>query len=391
MGWGQLAARAAAVVVTVLLAGSAARAQVAESSRDLVSRYNRVLKELKLATGDGWCCECVWPDRRVQNLIEILRMLAALEISDPTILPSLHFVDSYKTLFVLRDGSSIQARAQAEDWDLALRQVDLKARTINGFENRPAARWLLDEARSLNGLCTPAMLDGFIEREQGTARIAEDGNFPLCSGSDGRKLAYVILKCLLPGQHDLREAQRRMYGFPPTMVNPRVLEYWEVRFSEPDLSMRRNYTLRPFPGYHGTLETYHRIVFEDRERLVTREENARQGRFVIESENAAVFVQAPPHGIVFALILTGRYWMQDVFELLAGDKRLTEPLKAMCILRQAILRPELGEAAIVEAGLRDFRERQWKPCRVHDEGRLPRTGPTAAKGRSPARGGLSVK
>ncbi len=368
--------------MAILVAGSA-QAQVPESPRELVSKYNRVLEGLDLRNGDR-SCGCAWPDRSVQDLVEILRILAELEISDPEILPSLDFVDSYQTIFALRASSSVQARAQGEAWDLALRQVDVKARTVNGFESRPAARWLLDKARSMPGLCTPAMLEGFVEREEGTARIPEDGNSPPCPDSDGRKLAYVMLRCLLPAQHDLREAQRRMHVFPPTMANPRVLGYWEVRFSEPDLFMRRNYTLRPFPGYHGTLETYHRIVFEDSERLITREENARQGRFVIESENAAVFVQAPPHGIVFALILTGRYWMQDVFELLAGDKRLSEPLKAMCILRQAILRPELGEAAIVEEGLRDFRERQWRPCRAHDGVRLPKAGPAGARGRTRA-------
>jgi len=125
--------------------------------------------------------------------------------------------------------------------------------------------------------------------------------------------------------------------------------------------MRRNYQLRPFPGYAGRMENYYQIPFRDDRRIVAIEQNARVGRFILWTDNAAVYIQSPPHGVIVSLIFSGKYAMERFFYVLVGDKLLQVPVEVMAILRQYILDPELGVEHAVEAGRKDYRENQRIP------------------------------
>jgi len=325
------------------------------TDKDLVDLYARALKEL--CSNPAECGPAV-DTGKLENLIQPILRLRVAPITDPDILQSFPFVDSYEALFSLAGNPCNAAAERVSQWRTGLLELDAKAYKVNRFFDRPAARWVVQEARSLSAQPTRKMLGGYIEREQGTVSVSPEGHPCRESKRNCEKVRYVLLKCLVPGVHDPREARDRLHAFPPDKANRRVTHYWEVLLEEETLLIRRNYRLKPLPGYEGTMENYHQLVFRDTQRIVILEENTRAGKFILQTDNAAVYIQSPPYGVTVALLFTGKYAMEGFFRMMVGNKTVTEPLGVLAILRQYMIAPELGVEHAVRAGEKDFAEVQ---------------------------------
>jgi len=333
----------------------AAAEEEATAHKELVGQYARALREL--CSGPAGCGPALGSDR-LDELIRLIHRLLAVPNTEPEVLQAFPFVDSYEVLFQLEGNPRQEAEERVAEWRKRLKELDTKAYRVNRFSGRPAARWVVGKARSIPAEPTHKMLAGYIEREQGTVYVSPEGE--RCQSSRGacERVRYVLLQGLVPGVHDPREARDRFHAFPPERANRRVTHYWEVLLQEEILLLRRNYRLKPLPGYEGTMENYHRLAFRDPQRIVIAEENARVGRFILQNDTAAAYIRSPPHGVTVALLFTGRYAMEGFFRMIVGDKTLTEPLEVLSILRQYMMAPERGVEYAVWAGQKDYNENQ---------------------------------
>jgi hypothetical protein len=345
-------------VLVLLLLSITAPAENGDTEREVIRRYNRLLQG---RFPDPAGSNATAPELRLKNLTDLTMQLLAADISDPSVLQKLDFVTSYETLFALDEKGSTDAAQFLSRWKELLVQLDVKAHEINNSVERPFAQWVLRKGLSVSPEPTPRMIAGYIEREEQWVRIGSDGQE--CTGSTKgcRKLRYVQLQCLVPGITDPMKAMESLHRFPPEKANPRVTHYWEVLLDPGSMLTRRNYRVRPLPGYAGRMEDYYQIAFQDDRRIVAVEQNARVGKFIVQADNAAVCIQAPPHGVIVSLLFSGKYLMEEFFYVLVGDKLLEVPVEVMAILRQYILNPELGVENAVEAGRKDYRENQRTP------------------------------
>ena len=295
---------------------------------------------------------------QVENLINMICQLLAAPIRDPSTLQDLDFVTSYEILFLLEKRTNPERMDLITRWKEFLIQLDIKARKTNNFLDRPSARWVIDKSRSLPSIPTARMLEGYIEREKNTVYISKDGRECGESKQGCEKLRYVLIKCLVPGVQDPETARALVHAFPPVKTNPHLVGYWQVLLDPEKKLIRRNYGIRPFSGYQGTMENYCQIAYEDGERIVVLEENTRVGKFTVRIDGAGVYVKSPPNGVTVAMILSGRYIMEEFFSLLVGNKLVREPVEVMAILRQFALYPEKGADGAVDAGHRDYLENQ---------------------------------
>ena len=334
---------------------AAGQEEEGSTHRGLVEAYGRRLKDL---CSDPARCEPSLARDKLEDLVQPILGLLAAPITDPEILQAFPFVDSYEALLRLEGNPSDAAGPRVAEWRSHLTELDTKAYRVNRFSARPAARWVVREAQSIPAEPTRKMLAGYIEREQGTVFVSPEGERCRSSRGDCERVRYVLLKCLVPGVHDPREARDRFHAFPPEKANRRVTHYWEVLLEEEILLLRRNYHLKPLPGYEGTMENYHRLAFRDPQRIVIAEENARAGRFILQTDTAAAYIRSPPHGVTVALLFTGRYAMEGFFRMVVGGKTLTEPLEVLGILRQYMMAPERGVDHAVWAGQKDYNENQ---------------------------------
>jgi len=326
-----------------------------EIQKETVTCYNRRLQELCPDPAD---CGPAMDPTALENLIQLIRELLSAEITDPDILQHFHFVDSYQCLLHLSGNPPAGTAQRVAEWRKQLTELDVKAYQVNRFFERPAARWVVREARTLPAQPTRKMLKGYIERREGTVYVSPDGEPCRKSRKRCEKVRYILLKCLVPGVPDPRTARDRLHAFPPPKANRRVTHYWEVPLEEETLLIRRNYRMKPLPGYEGTMENYHQLVFRDKQRIVILEENTRVGKFILETDNAAAYIRSPPYGVTVALLFTGKYAMEKFFRMLVGNKPVTEPLEVLSILRQYMMDPEKGVDQAVRAGTADYREHQ---------------------------------
>ncbi|MEW6440871.1 MAG: hypothetical protein AB1640_08020 [bacterium] len=342
-------------VFVLLLLALAAAAETGEVERDAVKRYNRLLQE---AFADAESANGTAREPQLKNLTELASQLLAADISDPSILQKLDFVASYEALFALNGKEAGDSGGLVSRWKELLMQLDVKAHEINNSPLHPFARWILRKSLSVSAEPTPRMIAGYIEREENLVRIGSEGQE--CSGCDKgcQKLRYVQLRFLVPGIPDPGKTMELLRSFPPEKANPRVTHYWEVLLDPASTLTRRSYRVRPFPGYSGPMEDYYQVVFRDDRRIVAVEQNARTGRFILRSDNAAVYLESPPHGVTVSFIFSGKYVMEKFFYVLAGNKLLDVPVEVMAILRQYVIHPELGVEHAVEAGRKDYRENQ---------------------------------
>ena len=324
-------------------------------ARDITRQYNRVLKDY---FPDVKSLDAPLNTWQVTNLINLVCRLLSVPITDPSTLQGLDFTASYEILFELGKKPDPEKIDLFTQWKRFLVELDIKAQKINKSEERPSARWVVEKGKSLPDAPSARMLNGYIEREENTVYISKDGRVCGESKSGCEKIRYVLIKCLVPGIEDPERARALLHAFPPEKSDSRVVDYWEVLLDPEKKLMRRNYGIRPFSGYSGTMEDYHQIAYEDKERIVVLEQNARGGKFIRRTDNAGVYVRSPPHGVTVAMIFSGKYIMEKFFYALIGDKLLREPVEVMAILRQFILHPEKGADSAVEAGQRDYLENQ---------------------------------
>jgi hypothetical protein len=343
------------LMVLLLRVPGAGAIQDEKTEKEIVARYNRGLKEL--SPDPAACGPCVGREK-LEALIGPICDLLAANISDPSVLQEFHFVDSYEILFRLDRNPATGIEELVSEWRKKLTELDIKAYQVNRFFARPAARWVVREAKGLSARPTPKMLGGTIEWVEGTVNVSPDGLRCPTSGKGCEKVRYVLLKCLVRGVDDPWKARERLHAFPPNRANRRVTHYWEVLLDQETLLLRRNYRLKPLPGYEGTMENYHQLVFKDPQRIVILEENARVGKFILQTDNAAAYIRSPPYGVTVALLFTGRYAMEGFFRMMVGNKPVTEPLEVLSILRQYMMNPEMGVECAVQAGEEDYRKNQ---------------------------------
>ena len=323
--------------------------------RKLVREYNHLLDD---AVPDGpECCRKARPEE-IGALGGLVDQLHCAHISDPQTLQKFHFAESYEGVRSLEYCHRAELAGYTARWKACLVGLDVKAYRINAFYERPSARWVVAKARRLPAAPTQRMIEGYIEREETTVFIAEDGDE--CPGKQKgcEKLRYVLIRFLVPGKDNPAKVREILQSFPPEKANPRVTDYLEVTLEKNPLLLRRDYHLKPLPGYEGTMENYHELVFQDRQRTVLLEVNTRVGAFILRSDNAAAYIMSPPHGVTVAFLFSGKYAMEGFFRTLAGDKPLEESLKSLTILRQYCIDPGAGVEHAVRAGLADYETNQ---------------------------------
>ena len=303
-------------------------------------------------------CSQSTANRQLKNLIQMICQLQTSPISDPQILQKFNFKTSYEILSRLEKNPPTGMKEQITCWKDDLIKLDIKAYHTNQFYNRPSARWVIHEARSIPAKPTKDMLEGHIEREQATAFTSPTGETCRQSKKGCEKVRYVLLKLLVPGYENPAEVRERLHSFSPCLANRRVTDYLEVPLEKKTLLLRRNYQIKPLPGYKGTMENYHQLVFRDKQRIVILEENTRVGKFIKRTDNAAAYIRSPPYGVTIAFIFTGKYAMESFFRAMIGTKTMEEPVEVMAILRQYLLHPDKGEAYAVEAGKKEYKENQ---------------------------------
>jgi hypothetical protein len=350
----------ALLLICALLLGSLTCRSVEAASPEptaigLVRDYDRLLASYFPAVPCPGSPPKAW---QVTNLMNLICQLASAPIEDPRTLQKLDFTASYPVLAALEKDPDPKVQDLAARWKRLLIQLDRKAEEINNFRERPSAKWVLAKGKSLPAEPTARMLDGYIEREKGTVYISRDGAECGQEKKGCEKLRYVLIQCLAPGVPDVETARSRLHAFPPVRANPRLFDYWEVLLDPQRKLIRRHYGIRPFPGYEGSMENYYEVTYRDPERIVALEQNTREGKFIVCTDNAGVYVLSPPHGVTVALIFSGKYVMEEFFYVLAGDKLLREPVEVMAILRQFIMCPDKGPEAAVAAGHRDYVEAQ---------------------------------
>jgi hypothetical protein len=295
---------------------------------------------------------------RGNELIGPLSLLLSRSIADRRILPKLDFLYSYEVIDRLEKTADPHTRDLAAAWKEELVRLDVRAHNINRFFQRPSALWTIRKGKRIPAQPTQKMLQGYIEREENTVYISDIGEE--CQGSKKgcERLRYVLIKCLVPGVHDPETARALLHEYPPVLANYSMVNYLEVPLSEKTKLIRRNYYLKPFPGYKGVMENYYEIAFEDSQRVIILEQNTRKGRFIIRTDNGGVFIKSPPYGVTAALLFSGKYVMEKFFRLLVGDKLLEEPAKVLSILRQHMMHPDRAPEENARAGHRDFEEKE---------------------------------
>lgn len=322
--------------------------------KKLVKQYNRALACGSPGNGEAPLLDPACGDR----LMEPLSRLLSSDISDPEDLQKLHFLNSYEIIGALEESPDTATRDRAAAWKEVLVELDTRAHRVNRSFLRPSARWIVWKGKRIPAKPTPRMLEGYVEREENTVYIDDDGSE--CQGSmkGCEKLRYVLIQCLVPGVHDPEKARALLHAFPPVLANDRLTGYVEVPLPGKTQLCRRNYYMNPFPGYNGVMENYYEIAFADSQRVIILEQNTRKGRFIIRTDNGGVFIESPPHGVIVAMLFSGKYIMEKFFLLLVGDKLLDEPAQVLSVLRQAILHPERDPRETARVGIRDFQEKE---------------------------------
>ncbi|MFC1888661.1 hypothetical protein ACFL4G_02780 [Thermodesulfobacteriota bacterium] len=321
----------------------------------LVKEYNILLKD---TFPNPQSCSQSVKCGQLQTLIHLICELLAAHISDPEVLQKFEFVASYEGLMCLERNPLPGLAETVSRWKEVLIELDIKAYQTNRFFARPSVLWVVQKSKSLPAKPTQRMLEGYIVRDEGVVHVSPLGE--PCAGSKKKceKVRYVLLKCLVRGLENTATVREFLHAFPPEEANRRVTDYWEMPLDKKTLLIRRNYTLKPLPGYKGTMENYHQMVFRDKQRIVILEQNVRVGRFILRTDNTAVYIKSPPYGVTVALLFTGKYAMEDFFRALIGSKQVEEPVQVLAILRQYIENTEKGVAYAVEAGQKDYNEKQ---------------------------------
>jgi len=323
--------------------------------KKLVKEYNNLLA--------GSCpnphCSSASEERcKLGNLTGLINDLLAAPISDPRVLQKFKFADSYECIQSLENSPPPRHSETVCRWKNLLIDLDNKAYQTNRFFARPSAKWVIQKGKTLTATPTPRMREGYITREEKTIRISRLGRVCGESQKGCEKLRYVLLKCLVRGFDDPEIVRERLHAFPPVKANRRLTRYWEVPLEKDTMLLRRNYRLKPLPGYEGNMENYHQLAFRDKQRIVILEVNARVGKFILRTDNAAIYIKSPPYGVSVALLFTGKYAMEGFFRAIIGNKQVEEPMKVLAILRQYIENTDKGVDHAVEAGIRDYQRNQ---------------------------------
>ena len=333
------------------------------SESDLVRQYNRLLKKSfsGAVLGQGAPLRA-----SVRELTGILSALLAAEIDDPDVLQHLAFVPSYEALFALeKKCHGVGAHEQAS-WKNTLVALDRRAEGINGFRKRPTALWLLERAKGIPSEPTAPMVRGAVVEEEGIVWI--DSQAKTCGGEERRcrKLRYMVLKMLVPGVFSPERARDLFLEVPGDKANTHVHNYWEVPLGGQEDLFRRNYMIKPFPGYAGTMEHYCFRAFRDVNQVIMLEQNARVGKYVFRTDTAAAFVRSPGYGTVVALVMSGDYFMEGFFYFLMGRRRIAEPAKSLYIIRRHMVDPGQSVEDCISEGLEDFRKQKEQAKRMEN-------------------------
>jgi len=341
------------VSVLLCLAAPARPEEDRPAPKKLVDQYNKALGRSCPDAGGGagpGDPDCVGPP------LEPLQRLLSLEIADPEVLQALDFLASYEAIGALEKSPDPGTRARAAAWKEGVAELDARAHRINRSFQRPGALWVLWKGKRIPAKPTHRMLEGYVEREENTVYIDENGQECQGSRKGCEKLRYVLIRCLVPGIHDPEEARALLHAFPPALANDRLTGYLEVPLPGKTRLCRRSYYMHPFPGYNGVMENYYEVAFADSQRVIILEQNTRRGRFIVRTDNGGVFIKSPPYGVIVAMLFSGKYIMEKFFLLLVGDKLLDEPAQVLSVLRQAILHPDRDPEENARAGIRDFQE-----------------------------------
>ncbi len=296
---------------------------------------------------------------QLEDLTAKLSRIRSLPVPDCEVLQKLDFLYSYEVITCLEKNPPPGTRDLLASWKRALIKLDEKAQLTNGYFDRPSARWLIRKGREIPAQPTKRMLAGYIEREDRRTYISEDGRE--CHGSKKgcEKIRYVLIKCLVPGFQDPEKARAALHEYPPAQASPdRMVKYLEVPLSEKNCLIRRNYYMKPFPGYKGMMENYYHIAFQDNQRLIILEQNTRVGKFILRTDNAGIYIKSPPHGVIVSMIFSGKFIMESFFRVLVGNKLLVEPAQVLSILRQHMMHPDRTAEENARIGLEDFEDKE---------------------------------
>jgi hypothetical protein len=347
--------RAILICCMVLLFPDPARPDEDSSPKKILKEYNRVLHD---GFSDPASGDVRFDPGTIEGLIDRISGLLCRPDPDCRVLQGLDFLYSYQVIDRLEKTAPPGSKDCVDRWKQSLVRLDIQAHNTNRYFLRPSALWVVGKSKRISAQPTRRMLGGYIEREENTVYISGSGEECQASKRGCDRLRYVLIRCLVPGIHEPEEARAVLHAFPADLANPRLVNYMEVPLSEKNRLIRRNYFLRPFPGYKGVMENYYEIVFEDSQRLIILEQNTREGKFILRTDNGGVFIKSPPYGITVALLFSGKYVMEKVFYALLGNKLLEEPAQALSILRQYMMHPDDAPEEAVRRGREDFEKKE---------------------------------
>ena len=275
-------------IILLLLFPTSARSVVEKPLKKIVKRYNKILRD---TFPEKRPCTTSFPAYPVETLIHQISQMLSLNVEDPKILQKVDFLYSYEVIFSLEENPPRNMQDLINTWKTSIIELDIKAHDTSFMVTRPSAKWVIQKGKLIPSQPTKKMKEGYIERKDHTVYISDNGEVCGNSKKGCEQLNFVVVKCLVLGTHDPETARALLHEFPPVKANPRLVDYWEVPLTEKNCLIRRTYYLKPFPGYKGTMQNYYKIVYEDIQRLIALEQNVRKGKFVLRTDNAAVFIK----------------------------------------------------------------------------------------------------